>query len=62
MLVSMGAPAELRVHVRAGLRHGLARAEIEEIIHHLALYAGVPRAVEATREARAAFDEAAAAP
>jgi len=55
ILVSLGAVEELAVHVPAGLRHGLTRVEIEEVINHLSLYAGIPRAVEAMRAARAAF-------
>jgi 4-carboxymuconolactone decarboxylase len=55
ILVWLGAAPELAVHVPAGLRHGLTRTEIEEIIHHLSLYAGIPRAVEAIQVARAAF-------
>ena len=55
ILVWLGATPELDVHVPAGLRHGLTRIEIEEVINHLALYAGVPRAIEATRAMRAAF-------
>jgi 4-carboxymuconolactone decarboxylase len=58
ILVSLGTTAELAVHVPAGLAHGLTRAEIEEAITHLALYAGIPRAVEAMRAARAAFGDA----
>jgi 4-carboxymuconolactone decarboxylase len=41
--------------VPAGLNHGLTRAEIEEIMVHLGLYAGFPRAVDGVRAARAAF-------
>jgi 4-carboxymuconolactone decarboxylase len=52
---SLGAVDELAVHGPAGLRHGLTRVEIEEIVNHLALYAGIPRAVEAMRAVRAAF-------
>ncbi len=62
ILVSLGAVAELAVHAPAGLRHGLTRVEIEEIVSHLSLYAGIPRAVEAMRAVREAFgkiDEAA---
>jgi alkylhydroperoxidase/carboxymuconolactone decarboxylase family protein YurZ len=46
ILTWLGAVAELDVHVPAGLRHGLTRVEIEEVVNHLALYAGAPRAVE----------------
>jgi 4-carboxymuconolactone decarboxylase len=55
ILTALGAVEELAVHAPAGLRHGLTRVEIEEIVSHLALYAGIPRAVEAMRAVRAAF-------
>ena len=55
ILTALGAGAELAVHVPAGLTHGLTRVEIEEIVTHLSLYAGLPRAVEAMRAVRAAF-------
>jgi 4-carboxymuconolactone decarboxylase len=55
ILTSLGAVEELAVHVPAGLRHGLTRIEIEEVVNHLSLYAGIPRAVEAMRATRAAF-------
>jgi 4-carboxymuconolactone decarboxylase len=62
ILTWLGAAPELDAHVAAGVRHGLTRIEIAEVINHLALYAGIPRAVEATRAMQAAFarlDEAA---
>jgi 4-carboxymuconolactone decarboxylase len=55
ILVSLGAVDELAVHAPAGLRHGLTRVEVEEVVNHLSLYAGIPRAVEAMRAVRAAF-------
>lgn len=55
ILVSLGCVAQLDVHAAAGLRHGLTRVEIEEIVNHLSLYAGIPRAVEAIRAVRASF-------
>lgn len=55
ILTTLGAVAELDVHAAAGLRHGLTRVEVEEIVHHLSLYAGIPRAVEAIRAVRASF-------
>ena len=47
VLVTLGAEAPLTFHVRAGLNHGLTRAEIEEMINHLGLYVGLPRAISA---------------
>jgi 4-carboxymuconolactone decarboxylase len=55
ILTSLGAVAELAFHAPAGLRHGLTRVEVEEVVTHLSLYAGIPRAVEAMRAVREAF-------
>ncbi len=55
ILTTLGQEAELAFHVPAGLHHGLSREEIEEVMTHLCLYAGFPRAVDGMRAARAAF-------
>jgi 4-carboxymuconolactone decarboxylase len=55
ILGALGQERELAFHVPAGLQHGLTRTEIEEIMVHLCLYAGFPRAVDGIRAARAAF-------
>ena len=55
VLTALGADRELAVHVPAGIRHGLTQEEVEAAITHLALYAGLPRAVEAMRAARKAL-------
>jgi 4-carboxymuconolactone decarboxylase len=55
ILTSLGAVEELAVHAPAGLSHGLTRGEVEEVVNHLSLYAGIPRAIEAMRAVRAAF-------
>jgi len=55
ILTALGQEAELAFHVPAGLNHGLSREEIEEIMTHLCLYAGFPRAVDGMRAAREAF-------
>lgn len=60
ILTALGAAAELAVHAPAGIAHGLTRAEIEEIVTHLTLYAGAPRAAEAMRAIREALDKEAA--
>ncbi len=57
ILTALGQEAELAFHVPAGLNHGLTREEIEEIMTHLCLYAGFPRAVDGMRAAKAAFNE-----
>lgn len=55
ILTALGATEELAFHVPGGLEHGLTRVEIEEVMTHLSLYCGFPRAVEGMRAARAAF-------
>jgi len=57
ILAWLGATAELAFHAPAGVRHGLTRVEVEEIINHAALYAGIPRAVEAMRAVREAWSK-----
>lgn len=51
-LVTLGAEHELASHVRGALRNGLAPAEIIEVLHHVAVYAGLPRANRAVAVAR----------
>lgn len=55
ILCALGQDSELAFHVPAGLNHGLTRVEIEEIMTHLCLYAGFPRAVDGMRAAKEAF-------
>ncbi|MDQ2797644.1 MAG: carboxymuconolactone decarboxylase family protein, partial [Actinomycetota bacterium] len=43
-LTTLGAEHELAVHVRGAVRNGLSPAEIIGVLHHTAVYAGVPRA------------------
>lgn len=42
-LVTLGAEAELGMHVRGALTNGLTAAEVAEVLQHTALYAGLPR-------------------
>ena len=57
MLVALGAEAELKLHLMGALRNGVTRDEIKECILQSAIYCGGPKALEATRVARAAFEE-----
>ncbi|REC95147.1 carboxymuconolactone decarboxylase family protein [Kushneria indalinina] len=55
-LTAMGtAPAQLKVHIEAGLNVGLSREEIVEIIMQMAVYAGFPAALNGLFVAREAF-------
>lgn len=53
-----GVEPQLADHVRNSLRVGLSRAEITEVLVHLAPYVGVPKALAGLRVARATFAEA----
>lgn len=56
-LVALGTKDRLRLHVGAALNHGASRAEIEEVILTLMVYAGHARATEAIEVAREVFRE-----
>ena len=48
---------ELKAHVRGALNNGLSRDEIREILLQVAIYGGVPCAVDSFRLANEAFAE-----
>lgn len=48
---------ELSAHTQIGLRHGLVRSEIEEILPHVAALAGFPAAMAASRSIDAGLRE-----
>ncbi len=56
ILTALGQEAELAFHVPGGLNHGLTQEEIEEMMTHLCLYVGFPRAVEGMRAVKKALD------
>lgn len=58
MLAALNRPHELKLHVHAALRNGLAAEEIGEIFLQAAVYAGGPAALDAFRVAREAYKEA----
>ncbi len=48
---------EFRLHVRAAFNNGLTKKDIEEVIMQCAIYAGVPSANHAFKEAQEVFQE-----
>lgn len=54
---SLGAWGEFRIHVRGALNNGLSRDDIKEVLMQVAVYAGVPAANHAFKEASAVFAE-----
>ena len=57
MISVLNRPNELRTHIKAALTNGVSRNEIREIFLQLAIYAGVPAAVDSFRIAGEAFAE-----
>jgi 4-carboxymuconolactone decarboxylase len=57
MLVALDREEELAMHVRAALRNGVTREEIEEVILQCAIYCGVPAANGAFAVAQRVLDE-----
>src|SRR5437762_2439086 len=55
VLAAQARGEELEAHTRIGLGHGLTRVEIEEILLHVAAYAGFPAAMAASRTIDAAL-------
>ena len=55
MISVLNHPNELRTHVKAALTNDVTRDEIREIFLRVAIYAGVPAAVDSFRIAREAF-------
>lgn len=57
MLSALNRPHELKMHIRGALRNGVTREEIREVLLQVAIYCGVPAAVDSFRTARAVFAE-----
>jgi 4-carboxymuconolactone decarboxylase len=51
-LIALRADQELKIHFQIALRNGLTLEEIEEVIYHMAGYAGYPAASTARKLAR----------
>jgi 4-carboxymuconolactone decarboxylase len=57
MISVLNRPQELRTHIRGALTNGVTREEIREVFMQVAIYAGVPAAVDSFRIARQTFAE-----
>ncbi len=57
MISVLNRPHELRLHVKGALRNGVTKDEIREVFLQVAIYAGVPAAMDSFRNAREAFAE-----
>jgi len=57
MLSALNRNQELKLHIHGALNNGVTREEIREVFLQVAIYCGVPAAVEAFRSAREVFAE-----
>ena len=57
MLSALNRPHELKMHVKGALTNGVTREEIREILMQVAIYGGMPAAVDSFRIAREVFAE-----
>jgi 4-carboxymuconolactone decarboxylase len=57
MLSALNRPHELKVHVKGAIRNGASKEEIREVLLQVAIYAGVPAAVDSFRLAKEALGE-----
>lgn len=57
LLCALNRPHELRMHLQGAFRNGVTIQEVQEIFMHVAIYVGVPAAVDAFRVAREVIAE-----
>jgi 4-carboxymuconolactone decarboxylase len=57
MISALNRPHELKLHVRGALRNGVSREEIRSVLMQVAIYCGVPAAIDAFRVATAVLKE-----
>jgi 4-carboxymuconolactone decarboxylase len=57
MISILNRPHELRAHLKGALTNGVTREEIREILMQVAIYGGMPAAVDSFRIAREVFTE-----
>lgn len=57
MLSALNRPHELQLHVRGALRNGCTKEEIRAVLLQVAIYCGVPAAIDGFRVASAVLKE-----
>lgn len=60
MLSALNRPHEVRLHVRGAINNGLTQEDIMEILLQVAVYCGVPAALDSAKVAAEVFAEEAA--
>jgi 4-carboxymuconolactone decarboxylase len=57
MISSLNRHHELKMHVKGAIRNGCTKEEIREVLLQVAIYCGVPAAVDSFRVAKEALEE-----
>lgn len=57
MISALGRSAELKLHVRGAINNGVTKEELREAFLQVAIYCGVPAAIDSFRTAQEVFDE-----
>jgi 4-carboxymuconolactone decarboxylase len=57
MLAALNRPHELKIHIRGALNNGVNKEEIAEVFLQVAIYCGVPAAIDSFRVAKEVFKE-----
>jgi 4-carboxymuconolactone decarboxylase len=57
MLSALNRPHEIKLHVRGALNNGVTKEEIREVFLQVAIYCGVPAAMDSFRIAKEVFKE-----
>ena len=57
MISALNRPHEVKAHVRGAINNGLTKDQIMEVLLQVAIYCGVPAAVDSFRIARETFTE-----
>src|ERR1700680_3846586 len=62
MISALNRPHEVRMHIKGALNNGLTKDDIKEVFLQVAIYCGVPAAVDSFRTAQEVFDQLEAKP
>ena len=57
MITALNRPHEVKMHIRGALNNGLTKEDIKEVFLQVAIYCGVPAAVDSFRIAKEVFKE-----
>ena len=57
MISALNRPHEMKAHVRGAINNGLTKNDIQEVFLQVAVYVGVPAAVDSFRIAKEVFQE-----